>query len=443
MATGSLPCRRISHHLPQGRTHAALVDALLQGDLLKVRDLSKEHRIDMNTEFMLPHPWRGMIRMTPLQYAARKGMLNMVNELLTAGCVPDGVSFGEDKTPLHLACGYPEGNVSFLMVVDLLHHGAQVNRYVQGRTPLIAAVLKGHTNVIEALCDHGVDVNHWTDNFYSESALGCASRYDKVWFIGLLCQKGADVNHPCGRTKTTPLLQACHDLNIEGAAEFLKNGADINLGFDGNSPLHIICDILRWHLVHYDIWLSFLKLLLECKKCHYNKRNSVGKTALELLLAKLPSHMHLVDEYLDAAQLMVNAGCSVTDTTTRVIQKSFMCAMDIYARRVVPDGNQHSRVVLEQFCNCFALLISAGWKIDQLDKLSIRYPDACAVLGNRCLLNYAKECLGVQSLSRLSKLVVRASVHKPLANHIAETGLPLIVQECILLKHHDIVCCCL
>lgn len=268
MATHNLPHRRIAQTIPPCRGRAAMIDAIVQGNVIKVRDLSREHMIDMNTAFAFPCSQRGSYLLTPLQYATMKGMLHMMTELLASGCVPHGVTLSETRTPLHLACCYRAEGVSLLMLEELLHYGAQVNGGVQGCKPLIDAVRNGHANVVETLCAHGADVNNVTGGIYAESPLLVAADCHRMGIISLLCQNGADVN------KSAPLLYVCRDANIEAVAEFLKNGANVNVTkSSGYSPLHIACYNLRpcrGDEVKRER-LDLLKMLLEHRECNYSK----------------------------------------------------------------------------------------------------------------------------------------------------------------------------
>ena len=92
---------------------------------------------------------------TPLQIAAARGAVEIVQLLIDSGAVVDARDFAQE-TALHSAARGGSTNVVEL----LLSRGTDVNaRSTNGATPLSEAAGEGHMAVVELLLAKGADIN--------------------------------------------------------------------------------------------------------------------------------------------------------------------------------------------------------------------------------------------------------------------------------------------
>lgn len=205
-----------------------------------------------------------MSRSAPLRIAARKGLLQEVQEILQQH--PEWIGLHNDiqRTALHLAAG-----TSLPIVELLLRHGADVNvrdfgdntplhmaaeagkleivRALLAKkadvlavnrqrvTPILNAASSGSVPVVEALLAAGADLKN-VDNL-GETALHRAATSGQVELIKLLLARGFEVD-ALDRQKQTPLYQAVRAQRIEAVKLLLAHGAKPTLvDVTGDSPL--------------------------------------------------------------------------------------------------------------------------------------------------------------------------------------------------------------
>ena len=452
---------------------AALVDALEQPDIHKLCTLIRERgRLDMNRILAFRKMW-GCMLMTAFQYAAKKGLVQILKVLLSTGSVPERVTCCEPRTPLHLACRYRIADVSLDMAVDITQHGACINQGSRWGTalksavvsqysqlvrylcehgananfashfgdmmPIICAAKGGNAEIIHTLCEHGADVNY-TDGKWGKSATFHAATYGNVEAIGALCQHGADINKREGPDRNTPLMMACCFSYADTVAELLRNEADVSLRNDkGNSALHMVSSSL--YIECRDETIEIVKMLLKHPKCHYDNKNAHGETALELILGEMDLYSY-IEPLLNIIELLIKAGCLVPNMPHGKcpfgLFHTFLLSMEMEACNklyVSKTKVLHPNIV--RLCNCLDLLLSAGSKLGELEWLSKRFRTPHAILEQRGILDYAQRCTGVASLKRLSKFATRKHVKKPLPDHVLKTGLPCDLQGYVLLEQVD------
>ena len=464
-------CGQQPNGVPASREDAGLVNALEQGNLPMVRNLCSQRNMNKGLVF------RKLLRkpkfMTPFQYAAKEGLVEIMRELLDTGSVPEGVTCCEPWSPLSLACLYRNADCkpTMCMILDLLKHGAKVNEDTPSyMKPLVAAVCAQDTEVVQILCEHGADVNltnalngkvplmdaamigdvdivdtlcaHGADvntvTIGGRSALLFAAEYGHVEAIRALCQHGANINKRGGRDRNTPLLQACLYAHDGAVTELIRNGADVDIGnVDGNSALFIAgSNILQRK---HEQKIEIVKMLLRHPKISYDNRNYCGETALESLLGELDLYYN-IEPHLNILELLINAGCSVPNMAHGKcpfsILHTFLLSMEIEAN--IDVSNMKKRpTIMPRFCNCFILLLSAGSQSRHLEQNCDMFPKTHAILEQRGILDYAQRCTGVASLMRLSKLTIRKHVQKPLTTHVPKIGLPCVLQKYVLLELPD------
>lgn len=132
---------------------------------------------------------------TALHTAARLGLIRSVEFLIGAGADLNATD-KNDLTPLMSACSLGKVKGS-RVALRLLEAGADIQyvRAADGMTALKFAVDSCPAEVIQALIDHGADVDGppGTD----QTALMIAARANNVEALKILIENGADVSLPC------------------------------------------------------------------------------------------------------------------------------------------------------------------------------------------------------------------------------------------------------
>lgn len=132
---------------------------------------------------------------TAMHSAAGGGYIRSLDLLIDAGADPNSTN-RHDLTPLMSACslGLVKGSRAALRLIEA---GADV-RYVRaadGMTALKFAVHACPPDVIQALIDHGADVDGPPGT--PQTALMLAARANNVEALNVLVENGADVSLPC------------------------------------------------------------------------------------------------------------------------------------------------------------------------------------------------------------------------------------------------------
>ena len=193
---------------------------------------------------------------TALQSAAGSRSVEIVQSLLDAGALIDGVSEEEERTPLECAAIF--GNAAVVKL--LLSKGADKCRLSSDGSNLLLQVAPGKPSILKYLLDAGIDCNEPRDDGLTalhlatqfrragnvqvlldggaepdavsqegQTSLHCAVRngYDDV--VQLLLVAGADKDR-LDNSGFTPLLLAIDDGNANMVRLLLRNGADKNKG---------------------------------------------------------------------------------------------------------------------------------------------------------------------------------------------------------------------
>ncbi|XP_045472917.1 kinase D-interacting substrate of 220 kDa B isoform X2 [Harmonia axyridis] len=158
---------------------------------------------------------------TALIYAAQKGRVNFVQELLKYGADPNAED-NDNWTALLCAC--KEGYVDIVIV--LLDNNADIeHRDMGGWTPLMWATYKGRTEIVQILLDKGAEVNAH-GNYHISSLLWAAGRgYTQI--CRMLIDKGAKVNVG-DKYGTTALIWASRKGHQDIVDMLLKAGANVD-----------------------------------------------------------------------------------------------------------------------------------------------------------------------------------------------------------------------
>ncbi|XP_049858446.1 kinase D-interacting substrate of 220 kDa B isoform X1 [Schistocerca gregaria] len=158
---------------------------------------------------------------TALIFAATKGKLNFVRELINHGAEVNAED-GDNWTAL--LCAAKEGYAD--ICEELLEHGADTeHRDMGGWTALMWAAYKGRDNVVDVLVAHNAEVNAH-GNFHLSALLWAAGRGHST-IVQKLLRNGAKVNVG-DKYGTTALIWASRKGNTEIVDALLKAGANVD-----------------------------------------------------------------------------------------------------------------------------------------------------------------------------------------------------------------------
>lgn len=220
---------------------------------------------------------------TPLHYAAEKGNIEIVRELLkergsifTRKGAAVNILDKHGKTPLFYAA--KKGNTQ--VVQELLEKGAAVDFTGEGKdTPLIAAARGGHDDIIKILIEKGAKLD--TRGYRNDSALdraiqnGHNKAVERIVEAGGIWQKspGGAINPQ----RQNYLIRAIRRGRLSIVKIFVQHGADIDARA-GSRNLTPLLEAIRTENP------AIARYLIE-KGCRVNETNTMGESPL-LLAAK-------------------------------------------------------------------------------------------------------------------------------------------------------------
>lgn len=187
-------------------------------------------------------------------------------EILRNPYVPEEMDNGDNITSIHIAAG--TGNVDLLK--SKINVFLKDSADMEGRTPLVYAVIGNHRNIIKILLNYGASVNMIDTD--GRSCIHWAAYYSRVEILRILLRHGANwrLRDEEGRTAihwaTGNESTKCLNILLSMASSFEVNEADL----EQMTPLH-------WSAYHNNP--KHLKLLLE-QNADYSLTDVEGKTAL-------------------------------------------------------------------------------------------------------------------------------------------------------------------
>ncbi|XP_068178789.1 ankyrin repeat and SOCS box protein 5-like [Antennarius striatus] len=168
---------------------------------------------------------------SPLHEAASQGRLLALHTLLAQGYHTNIVTI-DHVTPLHEAC--LSGHVA--CVRALINAGANVNAAtIDGATPLYNCCTSGSVGCIELLLQHGA-LTHMPLTYFP-SALHEACKRGNSQCVESLLSHGADPDYKVSHLGS-PLYMSCLHSQTTCSEILLHRGASVNVGREGDSPLH-------------------------------------------------------------------------------------------------------------------------------------------------------------------------------------------------------------
>ena len=182
----------------------SLTKAALENDLESIKGAFKKPPPERPTSLQMSHL---------LVYASQKGSTDCIQYLV-----------GLPQIDLESSC-------------DIVSEFTE--KKISGATPLWAASLGGHTDVVKILIEGGANVNHGTTT--KSSPLRAASFHNRLDVIKYLIAHGADLDSP-NIAGQSPLMIAALRNHRDSVELLARRGADINLGSaKGLTPLHAVC----------------------------------------------------------------------------------------------------------------------------------------------------------------------------------------------------------
>jgi len=246
-------------HLASKNGHAPLVDLLL-AKKAQVNSRDKNSR-------------------TPLHHAALREKNDAALILISKRAIVDA----KDKkgwTPLYLAClnNLPK------MAELLINKGAKVNPTISskgkegktitraGPSPLIAATRDGHLQVVKVLLDYKARVHGPASAPKTPLHLAAEKEYPEI--AKLLLENKANPNRR-DRSGKTPIYYTTYKGNIHTMNVLIDHGVNVNQKIREGTLLHLASERGQTAVVQ----------ILLANEANLNKRNSKGKTALEVAMA--------------------------------------------------------------------------------------------------------------------------------------------------------------
>ncbi|GKZ81649.1 hypothetical protein AnigIFM56816_006170 [Aspergillus niger] len=166
----------------------------------------------------------------PLEIAARRGDVKLVEKLIAKGATIDTPDANEEDNDYHNGCAYTALQIAAFwghlgVVQCLLDRGADIDAIRQTLgTPLQAALEGGHFDVADALLSRGAEIDkHWT---MFGSCLQVFSERGDIKTVRFLLERGANVEDRGGENGNA-LQVACNAGHIDIAKLLLDSGADV------------------------------------------------------------------------------------------------------------------------------------------------------------------------------------------------------------------------
>ena len=223
---------------------------------------------------------------TALMRASHKGNKHVINVLINAGANPH-ISDDEGDTLLHYAA---YGDCSKEVLQAIIDHGADVNATNKNnKTALMIACEKCNEDAINVLLNARADPT--IGDIGRNTCLHVAVAQDCTKeVIGEIIDHGADVN-AINNSNITALLIACQKRQEVLMGLLLTSGADPNIADDE-------CDTLLHSAVYHNITSKTLQIIIE-HGADVNATNKKHETALIISCYK---------GNIDAMSLLLNAG---------------------------------------------------------------------------------------------------------------------------------------
>ena len=260
---------------------------------------------------------------TSLMYAAGRGYVQCVKELIAAGA---DVNQAEDNgsTPLIWAAAGKQ----ITCVQELIKSGVDMNMSDRnGHTALIYAAAYGCETCMSTLLNAGADVN-FTDK-KGETALFHAAREGQLISTQQLIQSGADVNH-ISSYKSTALMRAAARGRKECVTELIRAGADVNMADENNAvaphyaanndEVECLAEVLTTLNINHTDSNGYTALSSACQRGFPKCVDLLLKTGANVNIPVTDKSTALMEaatyDHLECVKLLLTAGADVNVATS-------------------------------------------------------------------------------------------------------------------------------
>lgn len=270
----------------KGELDKALYAAVVDGELKKVKELlSQGADPNMEKESQVGNE---IVRHKVL---AAANSPEMVDALVKAGADVDGRS-AWSQTALIFQAGFADNEVELHALEALLDHGADINAQDDnGNTALMHAVKNGEVAAVKLLLERGAKVDI-EDKGGSTALSECVwtSVKDGAQKIRLLLDHGAKINQPMGEDHETALMTAASIGNLEIVKYLVEQGADVNARMTGGGSA------LAYAAIGGRV--DVVKYLIE-RGADVNARADGDQSVLEMTLDVPKSHARLKEKWAE------------------------------------------------------------------------------------------------------------------------------------------------
>ena len=250
---------------------------------------------------------------TPLDYAIRQSNIDVVSALLQSV-----QKLPTHEIPIHLAC-----KDSTAEVVDvLIQYGADINRKLNGMTPLMVACKRGHYGIVQRLLQEpNIDIDA-VESISGKSALHFAILTSEI--VTALVTKGANPNI-MDESGFTPLYYAIRHKNIDVVSALLQSVKKLLI------PLKLACEKSTTEVV--DVLIQYgadvnrkyngmTPLMVACKRGHYGivqrllQEPNIDIDAVESISGKSALHFAILTSEIVTALVTKGANPNIGDKSS-------------------------------------------------------------------------------------------------------------------------------
>lgn len=205
-----------------------MIGFVQNNSLIEIQNYMKENSIKL-TDLKGEYNNTGICYYELLNRALWNENESLIKYLIDCGAdinIPDE----QDRSPLHLQLHISQilkDGKDVRLVKKLIEWGADVNKVLDGETPLIKAVKMNHMELVQYMVEKGADINKVLVNNEGDTALGAAIFSRNLKIVKYLMEHGANVHEATFRTEM-PLTIALNNEDKEMLKCLIEHGIDLN-----------------------------------------------------------------------------------------------------------------------------------------------------------------------------------------------------------------------